>query len=101
MSLALTYALNPELSPVARARVVAQAARGFAAIVEADLYAVDETAETITARQSALDAARNAEGYARAAEAAAAAGRDRASAAAAMRAISAARKAQAAAERDF
>ena len=101
MSLALAHALNPELSPVARARVVAQAARGFAAIVEADHYAVYETDEAITARQSALDAARNAEGYARAAMAAAAAGRDRASAAAAMRAISAARKAQAAAERDY
>ena len=92
-STVLARALDPELPPVARARLAAQAARGFAAIVEAELYAVDEPAEALAARQSALDAARNAEGYARAAEAAAEAGRDRASAAAVTRAIRAARKA--------
>ena len=91
-STVLARALDPELPPVARARLAAQAARGFAAIVEAE-PAGDVTAEAIAARHSALDAARNAEGYARAAAAAEAAGRDRASAAAAMRAISAARKA--------
>ena len=53
----LSRALNPELSPpVARARLAAQAARGFAAIVEADRPAVDETLEAIAARRSALDA---------------------------------------------
>ena len=88
----LARALNPELSPVARARAAAQAARGFAAIVVADL-AGDDTAEAIAARRSALYAARAASGHARAAEAAAEAGRDRASAAAATRAIRAARKA--------
>ena len=95
---ALRRASNPQLSPVVRAQAAVLAARGFAAVVEANL-AGDDTPEAIAARLSALDTLGSARWHGRAAKAAAAAGRDRESTVAAIRAIRAARKARTAAER--
>ena len=96
---AFSRASNTELPPLVRARAAALAARGFAAVVEANL-AGNDTSEAIAARLSALDAARDAKTDVSAAEAAAEAGWDRAIATAATRAVRAARKAKAVAERD-
>ena len=97
---AFSRASNTELPPLVRARAAALAARGFAAVVEANL-AGNDTSEAIAARLSALDAARDAKTDVSAAEAAAEAGWDRAIATAATRAVRAARKAKAVAERDY
>ena len=64
---ALERALDHQLSWVVRARAAARAARGFAAVVEAN-FAGDDTAEAIAQRLEVLDAARVARGHADAAE---------------------------------
>ena len=97
---ALSRAMNAELPPLVRARAAARAARGFAAVVEANLAGRD-TSEAIGARLSALDFARSARSHADEAVVAAEGHRLGASAAAASRAVRAALAVKGMAEHDY